>query len=277
MKIGFFITARLKSSRLKQKIILPINGDRVLDKVILNCKATSGINGVLLCTSTNSQDSKLFEYALKHKIQFFAGSEDDVLQRLLDAAKYYNYDGFVSITADNPLHSTYIADLIVDWVDKVHSDFIFVSGLPIGLTGYYINTKALEIAIAMKKESDTEIWGPFVNRPDFFKIGYLNVENDLFPDNARFTCDYLADFQFLSSVYSCFDGRYSPSIFELSRLIADNKIKLSNSSISQSYNDSTFLQKVAKDFDQQKKLGLEVALKINHVLKPGKNILNVKL
>ncbi len=33
MRIGFLITARLKSTRLKQKILLDLNGKLVLDRV----------------------------------------------------------------------------------------------------------------------------------------------------------------------------------------------------------------------------------------------------
>ncbi len=98
MKIGFFITARLKSSRLKHKILLDLNGKSVLDRVIERCKATPGIDGVVLCTSTNPQDSILYQSALKNEIQFYPGSEDDVLNRLLSAAEYYHYDAFISIT-----------------------------------------------------------------------------------------------------------------------------------------------------------------------------------
>jgi len=42
MKIGFFITARLKSSRLKNKILLDLNGKTVLDRIIERCKVVSG-------------------------------------------------------------------------------------------------------------------------------------------------------------------------------------------------------------------------------------------
>ena len=116
MKLGYFITARLKSSRLKRKILLPLSGNTVLDHVINRCKETNEIDDVVLCTSTNPQDAELFDYALKHQIKFFAGSEDDVLKRLLDAAKYYGFDAFVSITADNPLHSIFISNQIVEWI-----------------------------------------------------------------------------------------------------------------------------------------------------------------
>ena len=92
MKIGFFITARLKSTRLKRKILLDLNGKTVLERVIERCKAVKGVGGVVLCTSNNQDDRELKQFATSENIQFFEGSEEDVLQRLLDAAKKYHYD-----------------------------------------------------------------------------------------------------------------------------------------------------------------------------------------
>ena len=43
MKIGFFITARLKSSRLKRKVLLDLNGKTLIDRVIERAKKVNGI------------------------------------------------------------------------------------------------------------------------------------------------------------------------------------------------------------------------------------------
>ena len=277
MKIGYFITARLKSSRLKRKILLPLNQNSVLDHVIGRCKLTKGIDDVVLCTSTNPQDSELFDYALKHQIKFYSGSEDDVLKRLLDAARYYEYDAFVSITADNPLHSYFISNKIIEWVKKEHSDFVFTSGLPIGLTPYFINKKALEIAVAMKKQTDTEIWGPFVNRSDFFKIGYLTVDNKLFAENTRLTCDYEEDYKFISSILDEFPENYNPSIFEISNLLNKNKIKITNSIVKQTSVSKKTIETIQNTFTSQMEIGKKIAKNIGHQLVPGENKLTIKI
>ena len=38
MNIGFLITARLKSSRLKEKLLLPLNGYTIIERVIQRAK-----------------------------------------------------------------------------------------------------------------------------------------------------------------------------------------------------------------------------------------------
>ena len=277
MKIGYLITARLKSSRLKKKIVLPLNGKTVLDHVIDRCKETNYIEDIVLCTSTNPQDSELFDYALNHKIKFYAGSEDDVLKRLLDAAKYYCLDAFMSITADNPLHSIYISNKIVDWVKKEHLDFIFTSGLPLGLTPYFINTKALELAVAMKERSDTEIWGPFVNRPDFFKIGYLNVKTKLFDNEIRLTCDYLEDYRLFMDIFNKFAEGHNPSIFEVSDLIKKGEIIITNRNVNQTAVPPEIIDKIHHEFNVNVEKGKLIAKQIGYTLDPGKRNLSIKI
>jgi len=277
MKIGYFITARLKSSRLKRKILLPLQNQTILDHVINRCKATNHIDDVVLCTSTNPQDAELYDYALKHKIKFYAGSEDDVLLRLLNAAKYYGFDAFVSITADNPLHSVYVSNAIVDWVKREPLDFVFVSGLPIGLMSYYINTKAAEVAVKMKQKSDTEIWGPFVNRPDFFKIGYLNIKTELFSDDLRLTCDYAEDYTLLLDIYNKFPNNYKPTVFEVAALLNQGHVKITNKDVQQTSVAQEIIDEIKKTFDQYISLGQQTAERINHKLEPGRSTLTLKL
>ena len=277
MKIGYFITARLKSSRLKRKIVLPLNGHSVLDHVINRCKQTNHIDDVVLCTSTNPQDAELFDYALKHQIKFYAGSEDDVLKRLLDAAKYYGFDAFVSITADNPLHSIHISNSIADWAKKENLDFVFTSGLPIGLTPYFINTKALEIAVAMKEQSDTEIWGPFVNRPDFFRIGYLQVESDLYKDDIRLTCDYQEDYNLITNIYNQFPAGHNPTIFEVSELLKNETVKITNNNVEQTSVPAEVIEKIKQTFNAHISEGKAIANQIDYNFAPSEHKLTIKL
>ena len=59
MKIGFLITARLKSSRLPLKILKDLNGKPVIERIIDRAKEIQGINEIVLCTSANPQDKQI--------------------------------------------------------------------------------------------------------------------------------------------------------------------------------------------------------------------------
>ncbi len=269
MKIGFFITARLKSSRLRHKLFLDLSGKSIIERVIQRCKATSGVDGVVLCTSTNPQDSALYEFAQKEKIQFYAGSEDDVLQRLLDAAKYYHYDAFLSITADNPLFSIYTSQLLVDSFKKEPFDFGFTKGLPIGLATSLLETKALDVAVYMKRQSDTEIWGPFLNRSDFFSIFQLILENTPFDENKRLTVDYFEDYLLVCKVYNSFEKDIIVDIHSLGQFLEKNNYLWDiNKQRSQKWPIQTELDKINHDFEIAKRGGWKFAEKISKKLEP---------
>lgn len=278
MKIGFFITARLKSTRLKQKILLDLNGKPIIERVIERCIGTAGIDGVVLCTSTNPQDSLLYQYACKNNIQFYSGSESDVLDRLLNAAEYYYYDAFLSITADNPLFSIYTSQLAVDWYKEEGCDFIFTKGLPVGIGSYLLDTKALKIACHIKKEIDTEIWGPIINRPDFFKIGNIEIINSPYNEDLRLTCDYPEDYRLIREIYKNFCANHIPSTFEIFDVLTKNSNLWSiNSMHNQSQLDNIKKMEINNEFTAGIPKANEFAQQLHKKLTPGQLIRKVEI
>jgi len=179
LRIGFLITARLKSSRLNLKLLLPLNGYSVIERVIHRAKAVIECDDIVLCTSKLSQDLPLVRTAQGNDIYYFTGDPEDVLKRLLDASLFFGLDYFVGITADNPLFSIYHANMLVDIVRRDPSiDFVYTQGMPIGVNIYAMNVKALETVCAVKKQVDTEIWGYLIKRPEIFNVRELNVNKE---------------------------------------------------------------------------------------------------
>lgn len=263
MKIGFFITARLKSERLVQKILLDLNGKSILDRVIERAKSVVGIDGVVLCTSTNPQDSVLYSNAQSNQIQFYPGSEDDVLKRLLDAAMYYGYDAFVSITADNPLFSIHTSNILVDMYKRDQFDLINTKGLPMGCNTNLIDVKTLQIVNFIKQQSDTEIWGPFINRPDFFNVADLNVMNSPIKDSTRITIDYAEDYNFIRQIYKHYAINAIPDLSEVLNLLSDNKELLSiNAKHKQKLPTEQELEILDRQFNAGKKSAVDFARSI---------------
>lgn len=205
MKIGFLITARLKSSRLKLKILKPLNGFSVIERIIQRAKQVKECSDIVLCTSRTNQDLPLMRIAKDNDIYYYNGSAEDVLQRLLDAAELFDMDYFVGITADNPLFSIYHANVISNIIRSDSSiDFIYTKGMPIGANIYGINTKALKTVCKIKQEIDTEIWGYLINRPEIFNVKEIQVDKKYECKNYRMTLDEINDYKFFSELYNKF-------------------------------------------------------------------------
>jgi len=202
MKIGFLITARLKSTRLPFKIIKDLNGKTVVERIVDRAKEIKEISEIIICTSANPQDKPLIDIANKNDVSYFLGDEDDVLQRLLDAAKLHRLDYFISITADNPLFSIRYSNMIVDEMKKGGYDFIKLKGLPLGVAPYGLNTKAVATACKIKSIVDTEIWGRLLDRSEVFNVKTIESKGVLNRPELRLTLDYEEDYELFNHLYS---------------------------------------------------------------------------
>lgn len=202
MKIGFLITARLKSSRLKLKILRPLAGKPVIEHVIQRALSVIECDDVVLCTSTLNQDLPLVRIAAQQGIYCFNGHADDVLDRLTSCANLYAFDYVICITADNPLFSTFHATLLSDYLrQNPEVDFVTTKGMPVGVNIYAIKVKALNTICASKQEVDTEIWFPFIHEK-LFNIVELEVEDAYKCDLVeRLTLDEASDYSLLKRIY----------------------------------------------------------------------------
>lgn len=215
MKIGLLIIARLKSTRLPMKLLLDLNGRSVVERVLDRGKRIAGINEIVLCTSTNAQDRPLVDVAIRNGVYYYLGDPDDVLKRLLDAAKFFDLDYIVNITGENPYLSVEYANRVVQDINTEKADLTFYEGLPLGCAVYGIKTKALEVVCSVKKEIDTEIWGPLLNRPDIFRVHKSQVDPFYKRPEIRITNDYPEDYQFLNAIAREFPPANIPSLFDV--------------------------------------------------------------
>jgi len=201
MKIGFLITARMKSTRLPKKLIREFSDRRLIEHVIDRIKEVKDLKTIVLCTSTNPQDKILNDISIENDIYYFNGNEEDVLMRLLTAAKLYDLDYLIGITGENPLFSIKHTREVITEAKTNEFDFIYPQGLPIGCATYAIKTKALELVCKVKDIIDTEIWGYLINRPEIFNNNLFQVENEYYWPDLRITCDYPEDLKFIKTIF----------------------------------------------------------------------------
>lgn len=201
LKTGIFITARLKSKRLPMKVIKPILGKPMIVWMIERLKRCN-ISPVVLMTSTNPQDDTLVEIAKEQGIEFFRGSEDDVLLRMRDCARKFNRDFIISVTADDPLKEPiFIKKMLEKYIEKPF-DFCEIEGLPNGCESYAVSKKALEKVCDIKKELDTEIWGDYFRKSGKFKCEMIKVEDlAILKPHYRITVDTPEDFEVVSKIF----------------------------------------------------------------------------
>ena len=114
MKIGFLITARLKSTRLPGKLKLTIDDREMITWMIERLKCAPALDEIIIATSTNPQDKDLCQIAEREGVKCFRGSELDVIERLYKASKEFDLDYVLNVTADCPLVAYYIIEEVID-------------------------------------------------------------------------------------------------------------------------------------------------------------------
>lgn len=102
MKKAVIIQARMTSTRLPGKVLMNLAGKSALERVIERCME-SNVDDVIVATTTNETDNPIQDLCIKLKCNYFRGSEDDVLNRVLSCAKAHDVNTIVEITADCPL------------------------------------------------------------------------------------------------------------------------------------------------------------------------------
>lgn len=159
--IKAIIPARMTSNRLPGKVLLDLNGKPSLQRMIERVKASKSIDGIVIAITTNPQDDELEKFCLNNNVECFRGSENNVLERLIEAAKSTNTNIIVEATSDCPLiywgHIDYLIDLHMQqypYYDMTTN--IEKRTFPRGYDIRIVNVEALERS---QKEID--------NQPDF--------------------------------------------------------------------------------------------------------------
>jgi spore coat polysaccharide biosynthesis protein SpsF len=103
MKIVLLIQARMGSSRLPGKMLLPLHGLPIIDWVVRRTARATLPALSIVATSSSAQDSPLAKHLEEQSVQVFRGPEDDVLERFRLAGAAVSATHIVRVCADNPL------------------------------------------------------------------------------------------------------------------------------------------------------------------------------
>lgn len=202
MNIATFITARLKSTRLKRKVLLPICGKPMIGHLVDRLSLSKKSSQIILCTSDLTQDDDLEKFSKDYGIKCFRGHPDDVMVRLRDAADYFKIDLISSCTADNPLIDNISMDQLIDYHICGGYDFSISNNLPLGSFTMTVNKQSLQKACEIKNSTDTEFWPQYFLRTNFFKLGSLNHDDKkVARPEIRLTVDEVLDFKLIDEIY----------------------------------------------------------------------------
>ena len=198
------IAARLKSTRLKEKVLKIIEGKEILLHLIDRLKLINNAHDIIVCTSVNPQDGPILDFCNKNNIKCFRGSEDDVMGRFINALDHFNLspDNIVRITGDNCLVAFELIELGINRHNKKSADVTILNNLPIGMGFEIINYnyfKSLYDRVEDPSSSEYMTW--MLDRPDICKVEKVSPSKIFDRPNYRLTCDTAEDFRLLVTIF----------------------------------------------------------------------------
>ena len=119
MKIIALVQVRMGSTRLPNKVMKPIGGIPMIEILLSRLSRSKEIDKIIVATSVDERNLPLVEHVRKLGFVCEQGSENDVLDRYLQAAKIHQADAVVRITGDCPLVD---CDLVDDLVRRFKID-----------------------------------------------------------------------------------------------------------------------------------------------------------
>ncbi len=204
--IGCIIQARVGSTRLPKKALLPINpSDTIISFGIKQIQHCELIDRLVIATTDLLEDDELVEYVEKLDIPLFRGNSSDVLDRYYQCAKKFSFSIIVRMTSDCPLIDPIIVDQVIsnfinnknsfDYASNVHPQRTFPHGTDIEVFTF----EALETAWKeAKKSEEREHVTPYIYNNQKFVLFNYTSKDDL--SNFRWTVDYSEDLELIQKI-----------------------------------------------------------------------------
>jgi spore coat polysaccharide biosynthesis protein SpsF (cytidylyltransferase family) len=203
-KVVAILQARVSSSRLPAKVLLPILNKPMLLRQIERIQKSLLLDEIVIATSDTDSDNPIESLCLSENIAFYRGSLDNVLNRFINAADIYKADVIVRLTGDCPLTDPELIDKIVSEFLSSKLDYLsncdpatFPDGLDVEVLSYNaLKDASINATLPSQREHVT----PYIrNNKDLFSIGnYKSIKNY---SNFRWTVDEPEDFDLINKIY----------------------------------------------------------------------------
>lgn len=200
------IQARMGSSRLPGKVLMDLGGRTMLERIVRRVRRCKRVDQVAVATSVSPLDDRIVTKCEQIAVPVFRGSELDVLDRFMGAARAFQADVCIRITADCPLIDPEVTDYIIDrfWQANPAVDYAsnkIPQSYPRGLDTEVFTLSALERAWqrASRPYERAHVTVYIYEHPEQFKL--LSITSDVDRADWRWTVDTIEDLKFVREIY----------------------------------------------------------------------------
>jgi spore coat polysaccharide biosynthesis protein SpsF len=202
------VAGRMGSSRMPGKTLALLAGKPSLAHIIKRLERVPSLDGIVVATTTEREDDVISECAQSMAVPVYRGSAEDVLGRMLGAAKLVGAVTTVRICGDCPLTDPAVVEAVIAAFLRDRPDFAStcLDGFkyPIGIAAEVFPTALLEMAAhsttAPRDREHVTLF--FEEHPQRFRLLSVepSAERHRRPD-LRLTLDTPSDYELISALY----------------------------------------------------------------------------
>jgi len=233
----------MNSSRLPGKVLLKFDDQTIIEYIHQRIKKYSKlVDDVVIATTTNESDDAIINLCLVKDIKYYRGSENNVIQRVIDTAYFFNADIIVDITGDCPFIDPLMIDQLIEELKDNDYDYIsndvIERSYPDGFDCQVYHTECLKIAKGLIKDKNHFNhcgWNIPTYCSEIYDIGNIKapIEYDL--PGLGLTLDEKEDYLFLIKIYNIFKYQLKKdepfSMYEIIDYIKKNSEIINNKDV----------------------------------------------
>jgi spore coat polysaccharide biosynthesis protein SpsF len=205
MRIVATIEARMAATRLPGKVMLPLAGAPMLQRLVERVRRARRVDEVVVATTVNPHDAIIADLCARIGCNAHRGSVEDITLRLLEAAR--GADVIVQITGDCPLvdpeHIDRTLQLLLDQKADYASNSLHECTFPLGFDVRAFTMDALTRAHASTSDPIDRVHGSYFihRRPDLFRLAGWEAPADQHWPELRLTVDEPTDYEVVRRVF----------------------------------------------------------------------------
>ena len=205
MSTAIIVQARMTSTRLPGKVLLPVAGRPMLSYQLERLRCVGQVDRIVIATTTNATDDPIVDFCATEGVDCTRGSEQDVLSRYFEAASRFAAGTVVRVTSDCPLIDPQLVDSAISAYRDEAGGCDYVSNMlepswPYGMAVEVFSARTLaEAHVEATAEAEREHVTPFIYwRPGRYSLKSLSMQPDL--SQHRWTVDTPEDFELVRRI-----------------------------------------------------------------------------
>jgi spore coat polysaccharide biosynthesis protein SpsF len=211
-QLGIILQARTGSTRMPEKVILPFYQEQSILDLLLEKVKKLGFP-VVLATTVNPSDDRICALAEKHEVPVFRGSENDVLDRFIMAARQFGFSKIVRVCADNPFLDLAGIKTLISAFGESNADYLgfqLAGNKPSILTHFGFWTEAVSLDALEKAQQLTSeklyhehVTNFIYGNPALFNVQFIQADPLVFSrTDIRMTLDTPEDFEIQQQIFA---------------------------------------------------------------------------